>query len=148
MLADMEYDGIAINLPWFESLKTRFKAERERVEQAIYAEAGKEFNINSNPQLRTVLFEDLQLPVKKKTATGPSTDASVLQELAEEGHTLPTLLMEYREIFKLEGTYIDSLPKLVHPRDHRLAHVVQPDGGRDGTLVELRSQPAEHSQPT
>jgi DNA polymerase-1 len=120
VLADMEYDGIAINLPWFESLKTRFKAERERVEQAIYAEAGKEFNINSNPQLRTVLFEDLQLPVKKKTATGPSTDASVLQELAEEGHTLPTLLMEYREIFKLEGTYIDSLPKLVHPRDHRL----------------------------
>lgn len=120
VLADMEYDGIAINLPWFESLKTRFKAERERVEQAIYAEAGKEFNINSNPQLRTVLFEDLQLPVKKKTATGPSTDASVLQELAEDGHTLPTLLMEYREIFKLEGTYIDSLPKLVHPRDHRL----------------------------
>jgi DNA polymerase-1 len=120
VLADMEYDGIAINLPWFESLKTRFKAERERVEQAIYAEAGKEFNINSNPQLRTVLFEDLKLPVKKKTATGPSTDASVLQELAEEGHTLPTLLMEYREIFKLEGTYIDSLPKLVHPRDHRL----------------------------
>ena len=58
--------------------------------------------------------------MKKKTATGPSTDASVLQELAEEGHTLPTLLMEYREIFKLEGTYIDALPKLVHPRDHRL----------------------------
>jgi DNA polymerase-1 len=120
VLADMEYDGIAINVPWFDSLKTRFKAERERVEQAIYAEAGKEFNINSNPQLRTVLFDDLKLPVKKKTATGPSTDASVLQELAEEGHTLPTLLMEYREIFKLEGTYIDALPKLVHPRDHRL----------------------------
>jgi DNA polymerase-1 len=120
VLADMEYDGIAINLAWFDSLKTRFKAERERVEQAIYAEAGHEFNINSNPQLRTVLFEELGLPVKKKTATGPSTDASVLQELAEEGHTLPTLLMEYREIFKLEGTYIDALPRLVHPRDHRL----------------------------
>ena len=120
VLADMEWDGIAIDLTWFESLKTRFKSERERVEQLIYAEAGQEFNINSNPQLRVILFEKLGLPVKKKTATGPSTDASVLQELAEEGHALPTLLMEYREIFKLEGTYIDALPKLVHPRDHRL----------------------------
>ena len=120
VLADMEWEGIAIDMDWFASLKTRFKGERERVEQAIYAEAGHEFNINSNPQLRVVLFEELGLPVKKKTATGPSTDASVLQELAEEGHTLPTLLMEYREIFKLEGTYIDALPRLVHPRDHRL----------------------------
>ncbi|MBY0490204.1 MAG: DNA polymerase I [Gemmatimonadaceae bacterium] len=120
VLCDMEWDGIAIDLAWFDSLKTRFAAERARVEQAIYGEAGHEFNINSNPQLRTVLFDELKLPVKKKTATGPSTDASVLQELAEDGHTLPTLLMEYREIFKLEGTYIDALPRLVHPRDHRL----------------------------
>ena len=120
VLADMEWDGIAIDLTWFDSLKTRFKSERERVEQLIYVEAGQEFNINSNPQLRAILFDKLQLPVKKKTATGPSTDASVLQELAEEGHTLPTLLMEYREIFKLEGTYIVALPKLVHPRDQRL----------------------------
>ncbi|WP_411281494.1 DNA polymerase I [Gemmatimonas sp.] len=120
VLADMEWDGIAIDLQWFASLKTRFKSERERVERLIYGEAGQEFNINSNPQLRVILFDKLGLPVKKRTATGPSTDASVLQELAEEGHTLPTLLMEYREIFKLEGTYIDALPKLVHPRDHRL----------------------------
>ncbi len=120
VLAQMEWDGIAIDLSWFTSLKTRFQSERERVEQLIYTEAGEEFNINSNPKLRVILFEKLGLPVKKKTATGPSTDASVLQELAEEGHVLPTLLMEYREIFKLEGTYIDALPKLVHPRDHRL----------------------------
>jgi DNA polymerase-1 len=70
--------------------------------------------------LRVVLFEKLQLPVKKKTATGPSTDATVLQELAEEGHVLPTLLMEYRELAKLESTYLDTLPLLIHPRDHRL----------------------------
>ncbi|MBU6367829.1 MAG: DNA polymerase I, partial [Gemmatimonadetes bacterium] len=120
VLADMEWDGIAIDLDWFTSLKERFAAERGRVERQIHEEAGMEFNINSNPQLRVVLFEKLGLPVKKKTATGPSTDASVLQELAEEGHTLPTLLMEYREITKLEGTYIDALPRLVHPRDQRL----------------------------
>jgi len=120
VLAEMEWEGIAIDLDWFMSLKTRFKAERERVEREIWDAAGEEFNINSNPKLRVILFEKLGLPVKKKTATGPSTDASVLQELAEEGHALPALLMEYREIFKLEGTYIDALPKLVHPRDHRL----------------------------
>ena len=57
--------------------------------------------------------------MKKKTATGPSTDASVLQELADEGYTLPTLLMEYRELFKLEGTYIDALPRMINPRDLR-----------------------------
>ena len=120
VLADMEWEGIAIDLEWFASLKTRFQRERERVEQEIFEEAGETFNINSNPQLRTILFEKLGLPVKKKTVTGPSTDASVLQELADEGHTLPTLLMEYRELYKLEGTYIDTLPKLVHPRDGRL----------------------------
>ena len=120
VLADMEWEGIAIDLSWFDSLKTRFRTERQSVEQAIYREADEEFNINSNPQLRRILFEKLGLPVKKKTATGPSTDASVLQELAEEGHTLPTLLMDYRELFKLEGTYIDALPRMVNPRDHRL----------------------------
>jgi DNA polymerase I len=120
VLADMEWEGIAIDPAWFGSLKERFQRERERVEEQIYAAAGERFNINSNPQLRTILFEKLGLPVKKKTATGPSTDASVLQELADEGHEIPTLLMEYRELFKLEGTYIDALPRLVHPRDGRL----------------------------
>lgn len=120
VLAQMEWEGVAIDFAWFASLKTRFKAEREKVEQAIYNEAGEEFNINSNPQLRKILFEKLDLPVKKKTATGPSTDASVLQELADEGYTLPTLLMEYRELFKLEGTYIDALPRMINPRDQRI----------------------------
>lgn len=120
VLADMEWAGVAIDLTWFRSLKTRFQRERERVEQEIYVEAGETFNINSNPQLRTILFEKLQLPVRKKTATGASTDATVLQELAEEGHHLPGLLMEYRELAKLESTYLDTLPALVLPRDGRL----------------------------
>jgi len=120
VLAAMEWEGIAIDPEYFASLKTRFQAERQKVEQAIYAEAGSKFNINSTQQLRAVLFDQLKLPVRKKTSTGPSTDASVLQELADEGHVLPGLLMEYRELFKLEGTYIDALPRLVNPRDHRL----------------------------
>jgi DNA polymerase-1 len=120
VLAEMEWTGIAIDLEWFRSLKTRFQSEREVVEQEIYRVAGTEFNINSNPQLRDILFERLNLPILKRTATGPSTDASVLKELAEEGHALPQLLMEYRELSKLESTYIDALPAYVNPHTHRL----------------------------
>lgn len=120
VLAEMEQVGVSIDLTWFSSLKARFRTERERIEREIYAAAGSEFNINSNQQLRAILFDQLGLPVLKRTATGPSTDASVLQELAEDGHQLPVLLMEYREIAKLESTYLDTLPELVHPDDLRL----------------------------
>jgi DNA polymerase-1 len=120
VLADMEWAGIAINREWFASLKERFARERQRVEQEIYVSAGTEFNINSNLQLRQILFERLELPMLKRTATGPSTDASVLQELAEMGHVLPEQLMEYRELSKLENTYIDALPALVHPHTQRI----------------------------
>jgi DNA polymerase I len=120
VLAEMEWQGVSIDVDWFRSLKARFRAEREQIELAIYAEAGEEFNINSNPKLRAILFDKLALPVRKRTPTGPSTDASVLQELADEGHVLPVLLMEYRELFKLEGTYLDALPSLLNPDDGRL----------------------------
>jgi DNA polymerase I len=120
VLAEMEWHGITIDVAWFASLKERFERERKRVEQEIYVSAGEEFNINSNPKLREVLFEKLKLPILKKTATGPSTDASVLQQLADEGHQLPVLLMEYRELSKLESTYIDALPTYVHPRTRRV----------------------------
>jgi len=120
VLAEMEWTGITIDVPWFRSLKTRFEAARLELERQIHTEAGEAFNVNSNPQLRTILFQKLGLPIKKKTATGPSTDASVLQELADEGHTLPALLMEYRELAKLENTYLDTLPGLVNPRTGRL----------------------------
>ena len=120
VLAEMEWTGIEIDLPYFTSLKQRFSAGREEVERQIYQTAGTEFNINSNAQLREILFDRLNLPVLKRTSTGPSTDASVLTELAEEGHTLPTLLMEYRELSKLESTYIDALPRLVNPTTGRL----------------------------
>jgi DNA polymerase-1 len=120
VLAEMEWNGVAIDVEWFRTLKERFERERRRVEQEIYAEAGQEFNINSNPKLREILFDTLGLPVLKKTSTGPSTDASVLQQLADEGHALPVLLMEYRELSKLESTYIDALPAYVNPRTGRL----------------------------
>jgi DNA polymerase-1 len=120
VLAEMEWTGVTIDLPYFASLKQRFQADRELVEKQIYEVAGTEFNINSNLQLREILFDRLNLPVLKRTSTGPSTDVSVLTELAEEGHALPTLLMEYRELSKLENTYLDALPRLVNPKTGRL----------------------------
>jgi DNA polymerase-1 len=120
VLADMEATGVCIDLAWFQSLKERFAKERVAAEEAIYVSAGERFNVNSNKQLATILFEKMQLPVKKKTATGPSTDASVLQQLAEEGHALPSLIMEHREFAKLESTYLDTLPALVNPSTGRL----------------------------
>ena len=120
VLAEMEWNGIAIDQARFATLKERFQRERETVQTEIYKEAGEEFNIGSNVQLREILFTRLNLPIIKRTPTGPSTDASVLQELAEEGHKLPTLLMEYRELSKLESTYLDALPRLVSPRDGRI----------------------------
>jgi len=120
VLAEMEWNGIAIDAQRFATLKERFQRERELVQLEIYKEAGEEFNIGSNVQLREVLFNRLKLPVLKKTSTGPSTDASVLQELAEEGHRLPSLLMEYRELAKLESTYLDTLPRSANPLDGRV----------------------------
>ncbi|MGI8510229.1 MAG: DNA polymerase I, partial [Gemmatimonadaceae bacterium] len=120
VLADLEWNGISIDRERFAMLKERFQREREDVQLEIYKAAGEEFNIGSNVQLREILFNRLNLPVIKRTPTGPSTDASVLQELAEEGHVLPSLLMEYRELAKLESTYLDALPRLVNPRDGRI----------------------------
>jgi DNA polymerase I len=120
VLAEMEWHGITIDIAWFHSLKSRFMKERGQVERQVYEAAGEEFNIASNRQLASILFGKLALPVKKKTSTGPSTDASVLQELADEGHALPSLIMEYRELAKLENTYLDILPALVNPKDGRI----------------------------
>jgi DNA polymerase-1 len=120
VLADMEWAGVLIDVEGFAALKRRFEGERRRLEGEIHAAAGQEFNINSPLQLREILFEKLQLPVLKKTPSGPSTDASVLQQLADAGHELPVLLMEYREVTKLENTYIDALPILLNPRTGRL----------------------------
>ncbi len=120
VLADMEWEGVRIDLPWFHSLRKRFAQERQRVEAAVYLAAGEEFNINSSRQLAGILFDRLGLPVRKKTATGPSTDAAVLQQMADEGHALPALVIEYRELAKLEGTYLATLPELVNPVTGRI----------------------------
>jgi DNA polymerase I len=120
VLADMEWNGIRIDAAFFREMSGKLARELELIQGDIWKEAGEEFNINSNPQLREILFEKLQLPVIRRTKTGPSTDASVLEELAAQGHTLPIRLLEYRQLEKLRSTYVDALPKLVHPETGRI----------------------------
>jgi DNA polymerase I len=120
VLAQMEWNGIAIDGPFFDAMAQRLAGELELTQQEIWKIAGEEFNINSTPQLRLVLFDRLGLPVLRKTKTGPSTDATVLEELASMGYDLPRLLIEFRQIDKLKSTYVDALPQLVNRRTGRI----------------------------
>ena len=119
ILADMEQTGIRVDAEELGRQSTALTSRLDETIQAIYAEAGHEFNIDSPIQLRKVLFEEKQLPVKKRTQTGPSTDQEVLEELAPL-HPLPAKIIEHRHLSKLKGTYLDALPGLIHPRTGRI----------------------------
>jgi len=120
VLAEMEWNGIRIDEEFFGRMGVDLRAQLRDVQQAIYAEAGEEFNIGSTPQLREILFGKLKLPVIKKTKTGASTDVDVLQALAAQGHRIPEMLMQHRQIDKLLGTYVDALPRSVNPETGRI----------------------------
>ena len=120
VLAEMEMNGVGIDAPFFAEMSRRLEKELRLIREDIHRVAGTEFNINSTPQLREILFERLKLPVLKRTKTGPSTDSSVLEELAIQGHELPRLMMDYRQLEKLRGTYVDALPALVNPETRRI----------------------------
>jgi DNA polymerase I len=120
VLADMERTGIRIDVDFFRTVGTKLARDLLLIQEEIWKEAGEQFNINSTPQLRTILFDKLELPVLRKTKTGASTDAAVLEELAEQGHRLPRLLLEFRQIDKLKGTYVDALPLQVNRETGRI----------------------------
>jgi DNA polymerase-1 len=120
VLAAMEEAGIRIDEEFFGRMNVELVSQLREVEREIYAEAGTEFNIGSNPQLREILFGKLGLPIIKRTKTGASTDVDVLQTLAAQGHPLPTLLMKYRQLEKLRGTYVEALPQMVNPDTGRI----------------------------
>src|SRR5213078_2639328 len=100
--------------------------ECRRLEAEIQAQAGEQFNVNSTPQLRVVLFEKLGLTPVKKTKTGPSTDADSLQKMAED-HPIVDVLLRYREVEKLRSTYADALPPLIGPDGRVHATLKQTD---------------------
>ncbi|HTT67224.1 MAG TPA: DNA polymerase I [Gemmatimonadales bacterium] len=134
VLADMEWEGIAIDREHFARLAREMRIELGAIEHRICEEAGVTFNLNSTPQLRHVLFEKLQLPVLKKGKTGASTDAEVLEDLAASGHAVPRLLLEYREISKLLTTYLDVLPGEVNPATGRIHTSFNQNGAATGRL--------------
>jgi DNA polymerase-1 len=119
VLAEMEFDGIRVDTDRLAELSGRFGERVEALATEIEQLAGHPLNIGSPKQLAEVLFNELGLPVVRRTKTGPSTDASVLEELAPL-HPLPAKIIEYRQFTKLKNTYVDALPAMVHPETGRV----------------------------
>jgi DNA polymerase I len=134
VLVDMEWHGVRIDRDRLREISGTFARELMDLERTIYKAAGTEFNINSTPQLRHVLFEKHQLPVVKRTKTGPSTDFDVLEQLAAMGHEVPRLLIEYRELSKLMSTYVDALPTFINPDTGRIHTSFNQAGAATGRL--------------
>ncbi len=121
VLVELEFNGIKMDVDRLAELSRRFGDRMMAAETEIHELAGRRLNIASPKQLQQVLFEELKLPVIKKTPKkGPSTDADVLEELAQMGNPLPAKIVEYRQFAKLKNTYVDALPKLVHPKSGRV----------------------------
>jgi DNA polymerase-1 len=134
VLVDMETSGVLVDRALLGEMSRGFNKELTGLEMDIYRAAGGEFNLGSTPQLRTVLFEKLKLPVLKRTKTGPSTDVEVLEQLATMGHEVPRLMMEYRELSKLKSTYVDALPGYIRPDTGRVHTTFNQTGAATGRL--------------
>lgn len=119
VLADMEYCGFKVNTDVLKSFSKRLESDLERLTSAIYLLAGEEFNINSPKQLGVILFDKLKLPVIKRTKTGYSTDAEVLEQLSDK-HELIGWILEYRQVAKLKSTYVEGLLSVISPYSGRI----------------------------
>ena len=119
VLGNMEYTGIKVDKEMLAELGKEFTKIISSLEEEIYGYAGEEFNINSPKQLGVILFEKLELPVIKKTKTGYSTNAEVLEKLKDK-HPIIDKIGEYRQIVKLNSTYVEGLTALINPIDGRI----------------------------
>jgi DNA polymerase-1 len=119
VLADMEYRGFRVNTEELAKYSAELDEKIRSAEKKIYALAGENFNINSTKQLGVILFEKLGLPVVKKTKTGYSTDAEVLEHLAPM-HEIVSEILEYRQLIKLKSTYAEGLINVVNPATGRI----------------------------
>ncbi len=120
VLVELEYNGIKVDVARLGELSRRYGERMDALEAEIHQMAGRPINIASPKQLQELLFNELKLPVVKRTAkTGPSTDADVLEELAPL-HPLPAKILEYRQYAKLKSTYVDALPELIYPETGRV----------------------------
>lgn len=135
ILTKMEADGIKIDVGILADLSKEMDGLLDQERRAIHALAGGAFNVDSPKQLREILFGALGLTPGKKTAKSKefSTDAATLEELAEE-HEIARRLLTYRELAKLKGTYVDTLPALVNPETGRVHTSYHPTGAATGRL--------------
>ncbi|MFO0728475.1 MAG: DNA polymerase I [Myxococcota bacterium] len=133
VLGRLELAGVKVDLSALASMHTVFEGELARLEKACFEAAGSEFNLGSPKQLQKVLYEDLGLRIVKRTKTGPSTDASVLEALSDE-HPLPQAILEYRQVQKLKSTYVDALPKMVAPKSGRVHTIMNQAVAATGRL--------------
>ena len=119
VLADMESEGVAIDVSYLKEMQEELAGQLAAIETEVEEVAGQKFNLNAPQQLAKVLFEDLRLPVGKRTKTGYSTDADTLEALREK-HPIIGLILEHRQLSKLKSTYVDALPQLVDPMSGRV----------------------------
>ncbi len=119
VLAGLEDTGVRVDAGVLGALSAEMGAELARLEAEVHAAGGGPFNIDSPKQLQEVLFGRLNLPRGRRTKTGWSTDVGVLSELAGR-HPLPGKILEYRSLAKLKGTYVDALPRMIHPVTGRI----------------------------
>nr|MDK2851304.1 polymerase [Candidatus Cloacimonadota bacterium] len=119
VLMKMEDNGVSIDKKILSDISHKLNLQIKRLTEEIYEIAGYDFNLNSTQQLAKLLFEDMSLPAKKKTKSGYSTDNSVLESLAED-YEIARKIIEYRQLVKLENTYVSALPKLVNPVTKRI----------------------------
>ncbi|HEX5131130.1 MAG TPA: DNA polymerase I [Candidatus Krumholzibacteria bacterium] len=119
LLTRMEMTGVRVDPGFLDDLARKYGARITELEEAVYRSVGERFNIASTPRLREVLFEKLKLKPTRRTKTGYSTDADVLEALAGQ-HEVVSLLLEWRQLIKLKSTYVDTLPRLIHPETGRV----------------------------
>ena len=119
VLGSMEYCGMAVDKNQLNELGNKFKEIISNLEEEIFSLAGEKFNINSPKQLGVILFERLELPVIKKTKTGYSTSADVLEKLRDK-HEIIDKITEYRQIVKLNSTYVEGLLGIINPISGRI----------------------------
>ncbi len=134
VLARMELAGIRVDRDDLGRMGDEFRARKAEIEARIYVLAGREFNIGSTKQLADVLFEELKLPVVKKTKTGYSTDAEVLERLAPK-HEIAQQILAQRELAKLINTYTDVLASAIAPETGRIHATFQQTTGVSGRLI-------------
>ena len=119
VLAEMQWNGMYVDLQELEDYGQQLKDRLEILTQEIYELTGEEFNINSTKQLGEILFEQLKLPVVKKTKSGYSTDVDVLEKLRDE-HPVIEKILEYRQLMKLNSTYVEGMKPYINPKTKRI----------------------------